>query len=447
MSAHQLPIPCPWRLRRLALLLAGFWLAAVCATPVASAAEPSAATRSPWISGQGEATRVSLYFFWTRTCPHCLRARPFVLRLEDELPWLDVHAHELTRAPEAARLYIALAGEVGETPASVPAFLFCGQMLAGFDDADGVGTALRDRLERCHQRVKGGGPVAPQTDVVADGAPQTLPVLGEVDMSRWSLPTVAVVLGALDSFNPCAFFVLLFLLSLLVNARSRARMLLVGGLFVLVSGGIYFVFMSAWLNLFLFVGQFAWVTAAAGLLAVMIGGLNVKDYFYFQSGPSLSMPASAKPGLFRRMRSLIGARSVPAMLAGTLALAVLANAYELLCTAGFPMVFTRILTLHALSPAAYYGYIGLYCAVYVLPLLIIVTLFVATLGRHKLSERQGRILKLVSGIMMLSLGVLLLVDPGLLSSIGVTLALLAGVLTLSWLIVRFAPVGPSPADR
>jgi hypothetical protein len=127
------------------------------------------------------------------------------------------------------------------------------------------------------------------------------------------------------------------------------------------------------------------------------------------------------------------------MLAATLALAAVANAYELLCTAGFPMVFTRLLTLQPLPPVAYYGYLALYCAVYVVPLLVIVTLFVVTLGRRKLSEREGRTLKLVSGTMMLGLGALLLVDPALLSSIGVTAGLLAGVLILSWLVVRFGP--------
>lgn len=68
------------------------------------------------------------------------------------------------------------------------------------------------------------------------------------------------------------------------------------------------------------------------------------------------------------------------MLAATVALAFAANAYELLCTAGFPLVFTRILTLAELITPAYYGYLALYSAVYVLPLLAIAAVFVATLG-------------------------------------------------------------------
>jgi hypothetical protein len=265
-----------------------------------------------------------------------------------------------------------------------------------------------------------------------------LPMVGRVDLSTWSLPAVAVVLGLVDSFNPCAFFVLLFLLSMLVNARSRVRMLLIGGVFVAVSGMIYFVFMAAWLNLFLLVGQIFWFTLIAGLLAVAIGAINVKDYFWFGRGATLGIPEDARTGLFKRMRALLGAESLSSMLVGTVVLAILANSYELLCTAGLPMVFTRILTLNALPGATYYAYLALYCAVYVLPLLAIVTAFAWTLGRRKLSEYEGRVLKLLSGLMMSGLGLLLMFKPEALNSLTTTMALLGVVLATTYVLHRFA---------
>ncbi len=400
------------------------WLAAL--------APPLHGQTNPWISSHEAEPTIQLYFFWSKSCPHCLHARPFVDQIAEQRGWLQVHDLEITENPDNARLYVELADALGRQANSVPAFLFCGQMLTGFDTAAGMGATIEAQLDACHARVRNAG-----EPVVTDENPATipqLPLLGEVDLELWSLPTVAIVLGALDSFNPCAFFVLLFLLSLLVNARSRARMLLVGGLFVLVSGAAYFVFMAAWLNLFLVVGHLYWVTVAAGFLALIIGLLNVKDYFWFKQGPSLGLPDAAKPDLFRRMRGLVGADRLATVLAGTLALAVVANAYELLCTAGFPMVFTRLLTLEPLPAAAYYGYLAIYCAVYILPLLAIVGLFVLTLGRRKLSEREGRILKLVSGLMMTALGLLLLVKPEALGRLEITASLIAAVLMVSWLI-------------
>jgi hypothetical protein len=114
--------------------------------------------------------------------------------------------------------------------------------------------------------------------------------------------------------------------------------------------------MAAWLNLFLVVGGAPIVTLVAGIVALIIGLLNTKDYFWYKQGPSLVIPESAKPGLFRRMRALLVADNTAAMLFGTATLALAANSYELLCTAGFPMVYTRTLTLNdreqAVAPAS-----------------------------------------------------------------------------------------------
>jgi hypothetical protein len=244
-----------------------------------------------------------------------------------------------------------------------------------------------------------------------------------------------MVLAGLDAFNPCAFFVLLFLLSLMVHVRSRARMALVGGVFVLFSGLLYFVFMAAWLNLFLVVGYLPLVTIGAGLVALLVAAINIKDFVWPRKGISLSIPERAKPGLYRRTRDLVNAANLPAMLAGTVVLALAANAYELLCTAGFPLVFTRILTLADLATPAYYGYLALYNLVYVLPLLAIVVVFVATLGARKLQDEEGRMLKLLSGLMMLGLGLVLLLAPETLSQPLTALALILAALAVTALVV------------
>jgi len=259
----------------------------------------------------------------------------------------------------------------------------------------------------------------------------SVPVFGTIDAGTLSLPLFTLAIASLDAFNPCAFFVLLFLLSLMVHARSRPRMLLVGGTFVFFSGLVYFLFMAAWLNLFLVVGGAPWVTLIAGLVALTIGVINVKDFFLFRQGPSLSIPDGAKPGLFKRMRGLLGAENLGTMMIGTVTLALAANSYELLCTAGFPMVYTRVLTLNALSGWEYYGWLVAYNLIYVLPLLAIVLLFTFTLGSRKLSERQGRVLKLLSGTMMVGLGLVMLFAPEALNSLwmGAGLLLLAAVVT------------------
>ncbi len=263
--------------------------------------------------------------------------------------------------------------------------------------------------------------------------------MGDLEATRFSLPVLTVLIAGMDAFNPCAFFVLLFLLSLMVHQKDRRRMLLIGGTFVLISGLMYFAFMAAWLGLFKLMGGLPWVTAAAGALAAILGAVNVKDFFAFKAGVSLSIPESRKADIFRRGREILAAGSLPAMLAATVLMAVAANFYELLCTAGFPMVYTRVLTMQVANPAKHLVYLALYNAIYVLPLLLIVLAFVRTMGARKLSEREGRLLKLLSGLMMLGLGLLLLAAPERLNDLSTALGLMLGAGVLTWLAARLTP--------
>jgi hypothetical protein len=268
-----------------------------------------------------------------------------------------------------------------------------------------------------------------------------VPWWGVVRADEISLPTLTVVLGGLDSFNPCAFFVLLILLGLMMHANSRGKMLLVGGVFVFVSGFVYFLFMAAWLNLFFLVGNLRVITLAAGAVAMVAAAINIKDYFWFKQGVSLSLSDEARSKLIGRMRPLIARGGVFPVVLGTAGLAFAANLYELLCTSGFPLVYTRVLTLRELTPAAYYGYLALYNVVYVTPLFLIVVGFSLTLSSHKLTEYQGRVLKLVSGTMMLALGAILVIDPGFLNNVtgaAVTLASAIGGAAAIVLVHRLA---------
>jgi hypothetical protein len=337
---------------------------------------------------------------------------------------------------------------------SVPGFIFCRQVLIGYDDAETTGAEIASALETCHQQrladpAAGGTPAASTANSPASPAGEAsgtkvhLPIVGTVDAAAFSLPVLTLVLAGMDAFNPCAFFVLLFLLSLLVHAKSRTRMAIVGGTFVLFSGLVYFVFMAAWLNVFLIAGELRVITVIAGLLALAVAGLNIKDYFWFKEGPSLSIPDAAKPGLFKRMRDIVTTGSLGPMLASTVLLAVVANSYELLCTAGFPMVYTRTLTLATLETWQYYAWLAAYNVIYVIPLLAIVIVFVKTMGARKLSESEGRILKLVSGFMMLGFGLLLLLAPQWLTNPLASIVVLIVAVGAALLLARRS--APAPA--
>lgn len=367
---------------------------------------------------------VTLYYFWSRYCPHCQTAKPFINKLPKIYPWLTLYSYDLVDNRDNQQRYLKMAAQLQQSATSVPAFIFCGQMMAGYDQDSTTGRELEAKLLACHQRKN-----SPVTQEYFN-----IPALGKIHYQDFSLPVFTLMIAALDAFNPCAFFILFFLLSLMVHQHSRARMLVIGGTFVLCSGLMYFLFMSAWLQLFLLTKQLAMITLAAGLLAVSFGLINIKDYFFFKQGLSLSLSDSAKTKLFTRIRALTQNGSWLTMIFATLILAIAANSYELLCTAGLPMVYTRILTLNNLNHTQYYLYLALYNIIYITPLLLIVLFFTLTLGSKKLSEQQGRLLKFLSGSMMLGLGLILLLKPALLSNMLVSVGVISTAILLTALL-------------
>jgi len=334
-------------------------------------------------------------------CPHCGKALAFLRQLAVELPALEVREYEITGNPIARERFLRLSDAHGVTRPGVPSMLLCGDFLVGFDP----------EATPPHVRALVSGAPAPPDPAWAGEASVNVPWLGPVALADVGLPAFTLVIGLLDGFNPCAMWVLLFLLSLLVNLRSRARMLLVAGTFVAVSGLVYFAFMAAWLNLFLLVGASQSLQVVLALLALGIGAVHVKDFFAAGRGVSLSIPESARPGLYARVRRVVQAENIVGALALVTVLAALVNLVELLCTAGLPALYTRILTLQQMPRAAYYAYLALYNLAYVFDDALMVGVVVWSLSRAKLRPEQGRWLKLLSGVTVLALGVALLAAP------------------------------------
>ena len=264
-------------------------------------------------------------------------------------------------------------------------------------------------------------------------------VIDEEFISDFSLPVLTIILGGLDSFNPCAFFILIFLLNLLLYARSRKRMIIIGGIFIIFSGILYAIFMFVLLGLLFTLNQYLiFITMLAGSVALILGLINIKDFFFYKKGASLSIPESKKPGLYKKMRTLVKNPKITASIIGTIILALTINFYELLCTLGLPWVFTTrledLLNTNQITLSEVTTYIIFYNIVYVIPLILIVLLFVITLGKRKLSEWHGQIMKLETGIMLTSFGLIFLFDYKLLENIITPILLLIFSLTATFII-------------
>jgi glutaredoxin len=339
-------------------------------------------------------------------CRFCKEAERFLQNLRRRRPELQVRIRDISKDAEAFQELSELAHRYGIRPVGVPAFYLRGQLIIGFVSAEITGKAIESLLDRAVLSNEGNF-----SDGASTSGTVTVPFLGPLNVDDLGLPIFTIILGLLDGFNPCAMWVLLFLLSMLVNLHDRKKMFLIGGMFVAVSGLVYFAFMAAWLNLFLVIGISRITQALLGAVATIIGLLNVKDFFAFGRGVSVGIPQAAKPGIYAQVRRVLAAENLVGALSAVAVLGVLVNTVELLCTAGLPAIYTRVLTTFALPTGAYYGYLVLYNLAYIADDGLMLAVAVVTLSREKLQEKGARWLKLTSGVVMLALGLILIFTP------------------------------------
>lgn len=328
-------------------------------------------------------------------CPHCADAKEFLAQLQPQRPDLQIVYRAVDQDADARAELLRISRANDLWPPGVPTFVIDGRVRVGFGDPQQSGPDLVAFIDQNAAPVQ-----------IVETA-----LFGTLNVSQLGLPLFTLALGLLDGFNPCATWVLLFLLSLLVRMKDRARIALVAGTFVFVSGAVYYAFMAAWLNVFLLVGMSNALRMGLAVLALLMGAVNVKDFIAFKKGISLSIPESAKPGLYARMRRVMQADALSASLLAVTVLAVVVNFVELLCTAGLPAIYTAVLAQQSVDTAGHYGYLALYILAYMADDALMVTIAVIALGSSKMTETTGRWLKLLSGAVMVVLGVLMLVKP------------------------------------
>jgi glutaredoxin len=401
---------------RLIRVLLAALLALFAAAGLARAAEGPA----PRVQATPDAG-ATIEVFVREGCPHCAKAEAFLATLGRERPDLRISIRDVQQDAAAMARLQQLVREHGGGVARVPAVYAGGQLFVGYSEEARTDRLIRSALDgqRIDPRAAGHGSEDDATTCNADEGfdcrrPGAAPEVFEVDffgrmltLDDIGLPLFSLALGLLDGFNPCSMWVLLLMISILAPLNDRRRMLAIAGTFVLIQGLAYFVFMAAWLNLFLLIGLSRASQLVIAAIAIVAGLINLKDFFAFGRGISLSIPEKAKPGIYARMRGLLHAPTLTAAVIGAVILALLVQLVEFLCTSGFPALFTRILTLRELDTASYYGYLLLYNSAYMLDDVLVLGTGVILLSRHRLQEREGRVLKLVSGLVMIGLGVYL----------------------------------------
>lgn len=347
---------------------------------------------------------IEINFFYSAICPHCKTEKEFLSELKNKYPEIEIKEYEVISNPQNQEILKSFY-EKYQVPKReqgyVPVTFTPTEYFVGFSEQ--IGKEIEGCMREC---LIGEKPASQKIKI---------PFFGEIDISEMSLPVITLVFGVLDGFNPCAMWILLFLIALLINARSRKRIWLIGGTFILASGIVYFLILSAWLNLFLVISYVNLTRILIGVFALGIGAWQIKNFITYHPGVckvfGLSSKIEHRLKLRERAEKIVNSPLTFGILAGIIILAFGVNLVEFFCSAGFPAIYTRILALNSLNPLSYYLYLLLYTFVFMLDDLIIFSIAVITLSKMGFTEKYNYWTTLIGGLLIFILGILLIFKP------------------------------------
>ena len=343
---------------------------------------------------------VELVLFWGDGCPHCEAERDWLEQAQEEYPHLEVTQHEVWYDEANRELLMETADRMGFEVSGVPTTIIGDAHWVGFSDS------VQAQMEAVIAEGGGAGDPAP-------GAASTLdvPLVGEVSLEDRSLVLSTLLIGFVDGVNPCSLWVISVLLAIVVRTGSRRRVLAIGSVFLLVTAGMYAVYMAGIYSAMSVVGHLGAIQVVIAVVAGIFGVVSVKDYFAFKQGLSFTIRDSSKPGIYRRMREAAGQHDLLPALAATVTLAVGVSLLETPCTAGFPVLWTGLLAANGVQAAEAAMLFVLYMLPFLVDELIVFGVAVVTLRATKMQERHGQLLKLVAGTTMLALAGTVLIRP------------------------------------
>jgi len=359
--------------------------------------------------------KVEFVLFHSNTCPHCKAEISFIdKKLRPEYSdKVDFQLYEVSENQENQQMLSQYLYYYKGEGGSVPITFIDGDIMYGYGDDKTSGAHLKEVIEQ-KLRVKGLSGEQ-NTDVVGNTGEQiVIPMIGAINPRTFSLPLLTVIIGLLDGFNPCAMWALLFLISLLLGMENRKRMILLGSIFIVASGAVYFVFMSASLHFLLFIGMMFWIRLIIGVAGISVGSKNLWDYWKNRKADGVVCEVSQNKKTqtaFEKIKNTVHRQGLWWSILGIVLLGFSVNLVELSCSAGFPAIYTQVLALNGTPMWQKYLYMLGYIFFYMLDDLIVFIIAVVTLKSRIVGSKFAKYSNLIGGALILILGVLLILKP------------------------------------
>ena len=371
-----------------------------------------------------EEEKVKLYLFYGDGCPHCADEKEFLDSIDDKYPNLEIIKNEVWYNDENSLLLDKLERELKITRSGVPTTIIGEEVIVGYNYATGskIERAINYYLENEYvdvvEQVKNNTYVEKEEKSEFEKIEEEtdlsntikVPIIGKVNLKKVSLMTAAVIIGLIDGFNPCAMWVLLFLISVLIGMKDKKRMWTLGVVFLLVSAFIYMLIMLSWISIAIKMTTIIWIRNLIAVLALIGAFINIRNYFKSHDGCNVVDDKKRKK-IFKKIRKFTSEKSFVLSILGVVGLAVSVNLVELACSAGLPLVFTELLALNNVSDFMKIVYTLLYVLFFLIDDLVIFIIAMVTMEITGISTKYNKYSHLLGGIIMLVMGLLLIFKP------------------------------------
>ncbi len=371
---------------------------------------------------------VTLHLFHSEGCPHCRDEREFLAEILPKYPSAQLQLYEVSQNRDAAELLSKVGEALETTVAGVPFTVIGDQFIVGFGSPETTGVQIEHLIQQQQKTkrpdvvqsllLKSANTEKPTPTPMAEASPSSVlansinvPLMGNISIRSLSLPALTVLIAFLDGFNPCAMWVLIFLISLLIGMHDRKRMWILGSTFIVASGLVYLLFMTAWLNFFLLLGYIQLTRTLIGLFALGVGIYQLRDFYVNKDGGCKVVPSEKRRPWLERMKKVVGQKQLVFAMAGMVGLAAAVNVVELACSAGLPAIYTQVLAVSGLATWQHYALLLLYIIIFMIDDILIFMIAMKTLQITGIQHKYARYSHLIGGIVIFLLGILLVFKP------------------------------------
>lgn len=342
--------------------------------------------------------KINLYFFRGEGCPHCKKEEEWLIEIKEKYKdYLNVYDFEVWYNKENQEKYITATEIMDVNTNSIPFNIIGEKTFVGFSDAikENIENAIKDYIGE---------------DINKNN--MKLPILGEINVKNTSLPLIAIVLGFIDGFNPCAMWILLFLINLFINFKNKKKAWILGFTFLIVSAAVYFISMLG-INMIINIIAINWIKKLIAVFILVAGLLNLRKYLIARKEDTGCTVVNDKKRkkLITKIKKIMSNKSFILAFFGIVALAISVNLIELTCSLGFPVIFTEILSINNITGITRIIYLLIYVFFYMIDDLLVFTISMFTLEATGITNKYNKLCTLISSIIMILMGILLIIKP------------------------------------